>query len=61
MAEPLRCAEHGFVPQMSDLRNGKSTVASRGTWGVKVGFGAAAKVLGEASLYYCDCWHLIRV
>jgi len=54
VAEQVRRTEQGFVAQMSDLRYGKSTDASRGMWGVRGGFDAEARALGEAGLYYGD-------
>ena len=54
VAEQVRRTEHGFVAQMTDLRYGKSTDASRGMWGVRGGFDAEAKALGQAGLYYGD-------
>ena len=54
VAEKVRRTEHGFVAQMSDLRYGKSTDASRGMWGVRGGFDTEANALGEAGLYYGD-------
>ncbi len=52
--EQVRRTEHGFVAQMTDLRYGKSTDASRGMWGVRGGFDAESKALGQAGLYYGD-------
>ena len=54
VVEQVRRTEHGFVAQMTDLRYGKSTDASRGMWGVRGGFDAVGEPLGEAGLYYGD-------